>query len=379
MAQTERAVLKKLLDHYDQLGSLRELLTEELEAKETRKIQLQSRKKIDAIGRDLKELPERSALGDLFLRYKLNKYQVVFLLALLRRRLVHDNPYLKGRELLGLLFDGSYDVLRGAAFLEPNAILQSAGLLVPDVRDEDDDDDLLETPFKISDRVFRLVRSAFLARRGATIPAGRSKAQPYRSNLTYVLDLRRLSLLYRKRAAKIFRFDYWEDVGIGTSESVTSLNQQLQRYRDRIEASIKKTPKAADFPTRQLAAEFGLGEEETVVLVTLLFNELLEGSAFLDAVDLVKLVSASEEDLLRKRRFLGKRSPLVKANLVAIEEMVNDKDLTAEVYLPNWVVDRMLGPDGRQAIDADVRLDFHDYLNKLGSSDDFFEDLDASE
>lgn len=380
MAQSERAVLKKLLDHYDQLGSLRERLTEDdLEATETKKIQLQSRRKVDAIAKDLKELPDQSALGSLLQRYKLNKYQVVFLLALLRRRLIHDNPYMKGRELLGLLFDGSYDVLRGAAFLEPNATLQSAALVVPDVREDDDGDDLLETPYKISDRVFRLVRSAFLSRRGMTLPPGRQKAKAYRSNLTYVLDLRRLSLLYRKRAAKIFQFDYWDDVGIGTSESVTSLNQQLTRYRDRIGASLKKTPKAKDFPTPQLAMEYGLGEEELVVLVTLLFNELLEGSAFLDAVDLVKLVSSSEEDLLRKRRFLGKRSLLVKSNLVAIEEMVNDKDLTAEVYLPNWVVDRMLGPDGRQAIDADVRLDFHDYLKNLGSSDVFFDDLDASE
>jgi len=379
MAQSERAVLKKLLDHYDQLGTLREQLTEDLESTETKKLRQQTRRKIDAIGRDLKELPDQSSLGMLLHRYKLNKYQFVFLLALLRRRLIHDNPYLKGRELLSLLYDTSYEILRGASFLEPNATLQSAGLIAPDIRDDDEDDDLLETPFKISDRVFRLVRNSFLARRGPSLPGGRSQVRAYRSNLTYVLDLRRLSLLYRKRAGKIFQFDYWDDIGIGTAESVTSLNQQITRYRDRISGSLKKTSKAGEFPSHVLAQEFGLGEEELVVLITLLFNELLEGSAFLDAVDLVKLISVNEEDLLRKRHFLGKHSNLIKSNLVAVEEMVNDKDLTAEVYLPNWVIDRMLGPEGREAIDADVRLDFHDYLQNLGSSEDFFEDLDASE
>lgn len=377
---TERSVLKRLLDHYDQLGLLRERLNVDgVEVGETRRLRQQSRRKLDAIGKDLQDLPGQSALGSLLHRYKLNKYQFIFLLALLRRRLVSENPYLKGRELLALVFDSSYDILRGCVFLETTGTLQSAGLIVPHVREDEDEDDLLETPFKIADRVFRLVRNTFLSHSQVRLPGERKKERPYRSNLNYVLDMRRLALLYRKRAAKIFQFDYWDDVGLGTAESVTSLNRQIARFRQRIQTSLVLSKKTDEYPLVLLTREFQLGEEEIVVLVTLLFQELLEGSAFLDAVDLVKLVSTSEEDLLRKRRFLGKRSVLIRSNLVAVEEMVNDKELTAEVYLPNWVVDRMLGPDGRGKIDADVRLDFHDYLQNLGSSEDFFEDLEATD
>lgn len=381
MAQpTERSVLKKLLDHYDQLGSLRERLSREAaNGAEARKLRQQSRMKIEAIGKELRELPDQSTLGTLLHRYRLNKHQFVFLLALLRRRLTSDNPYLRGRELLGLLFDGSYDILRGCSFLEPTATLQSAGLIVPDLREDEDDEDILETPFKVSDRVFRLVRNTFLAQRTPHLGGARTKTVPYKGNLAFVLDLRRLSVLYRKRAAKVFQFDYWDDAGLGTAESVTSLNRQIRRYRDRIDESLRITENAAEFPLVQLQREFGLGEEELIVLVTLLFQELTEGSAFLDAVDLLKLISTSEEDLLRKRRFLGKRSPLVKHGLVALEEMVNDKELTAEVYLPNWVIDRMLGGEGIRSIDSDLRIDFHDYLKNLSSSDEFFQDLDAAE
>lgn len=377
---TERSVLKKLLDHYDQLGTLRaKLAGDDIDTAETRRLQAQTRRKIELIGKDLRQLPERSALGELNKRYKLNKHQFVFLLSLLRRRLTSDNPYLKGRELLGLVFDSSFDILRGSTFLEPTSTLLSAGLIAPDARDDEDEDELLETPFKLSDRVFRLVRNTFLSQRSIQFPGTKTRVQPYRSNLGYVLDMRRLTLLFRKRAAKIFQFDYWDDIGLGTAESVTALNQQIRRFRQRMALALKKTEKADTFPMATLQKEFSLGEPEMIILITLLFQELMEGGAFLDAVDLIKLISGSEEELIQKRQFLSKRSILVKNNLVAIEEMVHDKELTAEVYLPNWVVDRLLGKGGRQSIDADVRLDFHDYLSNLGSSEDFFEDLDAGE
>ncbi len=377
---TERSVVKRLLDHYDQLGLLRGRLNQgdSLGLGEMRRLQKQSREQIEQIGIELRGLPENSALGTIHRRYHLNKHQFVLVLALLRQRLTEENPYLKGRELLRLLFDSSFDMLRGCVFLDANSSLLSSGLVTPDARAKPEDDDVLETPFKVSDRVFRLVRNSFVDEKRVTLPPARSKPALYRSNLAYLMDLRRLSLLYRKRASKVFQFDYWDDVGLGTPESVHSLNHQIESFLARIQACLDATPKVETYPLVTMRTEYGLGDEELVVLVTMLFQELTEGSAFLDAVDLLKLIATSEEDLVRKRRFLGKRSPLIRHNLIALEEMVNDKELTAEAYLPNWVVDRMLGSDERNAIDADSRLDFHDYLRKLDSSETFFEDLDSS-
>jgi hypothetical protein len=377
-ASNERSIMRRILDRYDDLGVMRDrLLSGAAGAAEIRNLQVKSRRAVDAIGRDVSHLPVASALGALLSRYKLSKFEFVMLLALLRRRLINENPYMKGRELIALLFESSFDVLRGANFLDPTGALQSAGLVIPDVREDSADDDWLDTPFKLSDRVFRLVRSAFLAHPGgAKLLKGRSRPSPYKHNAAYVLDWRRLSLLYRKRAARIFQFDYWDDVGLGTAETVTALQHQISRFRERVGESLTLTAKNKDFALETLRAEFNLTDEETVILVTLMFQELTEGSAFLDAVDLLKLVSANEEDLLRKRRFLSKRSTLVKNNLVALEESVHDKELTAEVYLPNWVTDRILGEDAKHKIDADTKLDFHEYLKDLGSSDKFFDDLE---
>ena len=37
----------------------------------------------------------------------------------------------------------------------------------------------------------------------------------------------------------------------------------------------------------------------------------------------------------------------------------------------------ILGQDAKQKIDADTKLDFHEYLKDLGSSDRFFDDLES--
>jgi len=112
--------------------------------------------------------------------------------------------------------------------------------------------------------------------------------------------------------------------------------------------------------------------------VILLFQELIEGNAYVSAVDLLKLLAGSEEDILKKRRFFSKRNSLIKNRLIVLEDTVNGKELTGEVFMPDWVADLMtLGRTGsEEGIDTDARLDFHKYLEGLDSSEDFFDDLD---
>ena len=93
----------------------------------------------------------------------------------------------------------------------------------------------------------------------------------------------------------------------------------------------------------------------------------------MDAVDLVKLVSESEEQLLKNREILR---PLSQAGLLRLEGAYANKDLTADASLPSEVVAALLGET--EAIDSDHRLDFHAYLQQLESSDSFFEDMDGS-
>ncbi|MFO0980555.1 MAG: hypothetical protein U1E76_02220 [Planctomycetota bacterium] len=94
-------------------------------------------------------------------------------------------------------------------------------------------------------------------------------------------------------------------------------------------------------------------------------------------MDLLKLVARSEEDLVKRRKLFGPRSPLIRHGLVLLEEMVQEKPLTAEVTMPAWVAEKLLAGNQNGRIDADSRIQFHKYLNRLDSSQTFFEDMES--
>jgi hypothetical protein len=267
-------------------------------------------------------------------------------------------------------------MLQAIAMLDPAAPLLTSGAVVPDATAANDGDDILDTGFGLSERAFRLIVGTLKPHERDSHPM-LTKEHAYRSNLAYVMDLRRLCLLYQKRAAKVFNFDYWDHLGIGISESVTALNKQIARYSDKIRGSLQKTPQPEKLALVSFQVEYSLELEELLIMVTLLFQELLEGNSYLDAVDLLKLVSRSEEDLVRRRKLFSSRSPLLRHGLVLLEEMVQEKPLTAEVSMPAWVGEKMLTGGQHGKIDADSKIQFHKYLDRLDSSQTFFEDLES--
>jgi hypothetical protein len=374
----ERALLKRTLLQFDRLDALAGRPSERDGVSRFDAETAQAREHcLTAIASTMASLETTSALGSLIKRYKLDAKQFAVLLALIRRRLTADDPFVAGRELLMLLFESSFDLLQGSSLLDGAGILVASGLVQIDAATEGDDDPLRRR-FRASERLVRTLRGALASETSSSL-VSRSKASPYRTNLQLLMDLRRLSLLYRARATLTFRVDSWSDLGVGSSLSISTVKKNLVAHSSRIRESLEISPRRDEFPLVSTRREFSLGDDEMVVLVTLLFQELREGAAFLDCVDVLRLVSESEEDLVRKRRFLGKRSPLVRHNLIAIEEVVADKELTGEAYLPNWVIDRLLGDEDKAAIDADSRIDFHDYLKDLDSSDPFFDDLGSAD
>ena len=58
--------------------------------------------------------------------------------------------------------------------------------------------------------------------------------------------------------------------------------------------------------------------------------------------------------------------------------LINGKELTGEVFMPNWTIDLMLTGTTQTegTIDSDARMDFHNYLKNLESSEDFFDNLE---
>ncbi len=374
----DKLLLKKILSRYDQLGFIRKQIFESKENfSAIEKLRQQSCKQINEIDREFKEHEFQGPLATLLKRYRLDKYQLVIILALLRQRLVSSNPSLTGRELLQLIFDESYGILQGMALIDSTSILVSTGIIIPEIS-SGEIDELLDSKFRLSDRVFSMIYNTFASTPGWEAAGHRKGHGPYRTNMAYLMDQRKISLLYQKRATKVFNYDYWDEIGLGVSESVEGINRQLNTMRNHIQKRLEKTKQKDRIYTWNFSRKYNLSEEEMVVLVTLFFQEITEGNAFLNAVDLLRLTAQNEEELVRKRKFFSPKRPLVQNKLVQLEEMVNGKELTAEVCLPNWVIERILhGTDEVEGgIDMDARLDFHNYLKNIESSEDFLDDLD---
>ena len=111
----------------------------------------------------------------------------------------------------------------------------------------------------------------------------------------------------------------------------------------------------------------------------LLFKELYEGNAYADAVDLLHLVSATEEDLIRNRGLIRPSGNLMRLEILKVEPLLEGRELTGEVYLADWVVNYVFGAAGsEQSIDRDEQLDWHLYLKSLEDTRSFFRDLETN-
>lgn len=375
---SDNILLENVLKGYDQLRLLRRQIGEgKLAPDIIQRLRRESRKKINEISNELKGQTAAGPLFELFNRYSLDKYQIVLVLALLRQKLNTEDPHLTGRDLIRFLFDSSFDMLRGLSYIDESSVLFSAGIIVPEA-ETGPGHDLLAARFRLADRVYSLITSLFICRNGLTCSETEARQKEYKSNLDYLIDLRKLSILYRKRATKVFNYDYWDEIGMGVSDSVTLINKQIQTLRETMGARIRNTTIGMKLHTLTFQESYHLREEEMIMLITLLFQELTEGNAYINAVDMVKLISKNEKDLIRNRRFFSKKDTLTRSNLIVLEDTVNGKDLTGEVFMPNWAVELMVtGKTGKeQGFDSDARLDFHNYLKNIDSSDDFFEELE---
>ena len=237
----DKILLKKILTRYDQLGFIRKQIFEGKDNPSSlEKLRRQSRKKIDEINQDFKTHEFKGPVSTLLKKYRLNKYQLIIILALLRQRLIASSPYLTGREILHLIFDDSYGILRGMAFIDATSVLVSSGIIITEISSETKED-LLESKFRLSDRVFRMIYSTFSSSSGVKVRHSDKRDERYCNNLAFVMDQRKLALLYQKRATKVFNYDYWDEIGLGVAESVEGINRQLEHLRQRIKVRLERT------------------------------------------------------------------------------------------------------------------------------------------
>lgn len=326
---------------------------------------------VDAQAEDLlTQVAERPRVGTLLgmlATEGLSDVDVALVLVTLSERL-GGRPHLTGEELAKAAALGqpgrSAARLATLARLAEGSPLVAVGLLIPDAPPAHPAD-ALQTAYRVADRVLRAAAEVFGNDR---TEARRPPRGAYRSNGELLADLRRLSLHYRRRAARVFDLDPWTGTGIEAPDAVDPLVRAAREAAAHVAGRMSASDES--LPLMRLKNAHRLDVDSMVVLVTLLFQEVLEGVAVVDAVDLVRLVSDSEDELLRRRQMLR---PLERAGLLRLEGAYAGKDLTADASLPNQVIDAMVG--STDALGADEKLDFHAWLQDLDGSDHLFFDL----
>lgn len=362
---------KKILDLCDQLEDLRERLSagdDPLPAR--RRIRAAMEETVAEIRRRATREAKSGGLSPSSSQHGLTP-DCLAILAILLSRYVSGNPHdLEGREILDILFTSSYAKLEGVALLGPEGALRVTGLIEAETPEKGHDP--LDARLRLAPKLAKAFCESGIVVR--TMEKA-EKPRPYRSHREYLLDLKMLCSLHHQRAARLFDPDRFL-LATGLQSEIRGIGKRIDILRDRIEKSLAATPNAANFAALRFRKEFGLAEEEMLIVIALLFREMLEGEGAADAAELIQIASHSEEDLLRKRKLLSKGSTLVSRQIVQLEDMTGEKELTAAASLSNWVGEKIFAEERAElAIAPDEKIDFHNYLKNLDSADTFLEDL----
>jgi len=328
-------------------------------------------------GRILERLgPEKAPglLGELRKRHLLHERHLLAILLLLSDRIAGGTQWTSGRQLLETMGQDVADMIDDLWLLNDESplftrdIVRHRGLIT---------DSPLECEYRISEWIFQIFCEEMQRRREPEDMAESGvRPGPYLSTAAHLLDMKRLVELHQIRAAGVFDDSSWREYYPEADSISGDVPTFILQARYAITERESSHGHGVHLPVVAFRNEYALTEEEEIIVLALLFHELFSGPPFLDAGELIRLVSASEEDVFRKRRLLSRGSRLREQGLVIVESEVETKELVGEAYTADWVEERLLeGIEDAAAIDADECQTFHRYLQRLRNSDDFYRNL----
>jgi len=310
----------------------------------------------------------RGTLGEVRRKYTLTREELVVIALLLSHRIRVGSAGFPGRDILSTIFDSAYDTIRGMGTLSPDGSLRSAGIVVAA---EPYRDDVLETPFRLSDDMFYAIVYEITGSPGLAM--ARQPQRPFSSAREHMIEMGRLSALYRKRAAALFPVEAEDFFNVSGDVALDEADYRIETGWSDVEARLLLTPDYDKFPLVRLERKYALSREELIIVVSLFFAELVSPAPYLVVGDLVKLVSRDEEDIMAKRALLAEQSTLVKAGILEFDEeySVHRKVSTFEAYLADWVTEELSGPKpDASGITADLQIDVHEFLKGLSDNPD---------
>ena len=363
----DRERLKRILDLSDRLGRLRRRMRDSEHLPTTTEL----KDEVRSIAGSVVSIGLPGVLGRLADERHLSPQEVMVLLMLLNRRIEGGSP-LNGREVLTLLFPSAFGVLTSAAMLTPESPLRACGAITAV---EPESDDPLETRYRLGDDLFRAIQ-----RDASPRPDAERQVPPYRNHFDHLAEIGRLTSLLFRRANAIFEVDPFGHHAFEEPETPETLDRRAAGLAERITARLAATENSAGFPFIELVRRLKLTADEQLVVVALLVQDCLYGNPGIEAVDLVRMISRDEAEVLRKRGLLEAGGRLRREGIIEASPAEGDLDLPEDLTLSDAVVAKLLGDRGREgdgAIGTDLRLEFHEYLKGLDDSGRFFRDLEA--
>lgn len=360
--KNEAAAFRRVLDLCDEISDIRERIGKRRgEVGAAEELVDQKQERLEQLWGLLEGAFRKGALGELKDRNSLSREELLVAALLLSRRIRKGNRGLSGRTILALLYDSAYDMVRGMSVLGASGNLRRSGIVVAG---EPYREDVFETTFRLSDEMFYLIIEEI----GPPLRSGSTSQRAFASAREHLLEMGRLTGLYRRRASMLFPVEAQDFFSVEGDVTLDEIEYRIEGGWHDIEQRLLLTERYEEYPLVRLERTYALSREEMVIIVSLFFVELVSPAPYLVVGDLIKLVSRDEEDLMANRRLLTDESPLVKSGIIVLDEEhgVHRKLTTYDAYLADWVVDRLAGP-GRDAsgITTDMQIDVHEFLNGL--------------
>jgi hypothetical protein len=299
---------------------------------------------------------------------ELDPEDLLLAMILINRRIRDGEIGISGRELLWTVHSNAFDVFSSIHRLASKGALCRAGLLHSWAEEEGAD---------ALDRIHVLAPEAW-SRLMGTEGAEELTPRPFVDDCDLFLATRDLVGAHQRRAAAIFPNGVWREIHGEPEEEIPDLELEIEARRREISQRLAITPEARDFELLRFRRHHALGGAEMLVVAALLAQEALQGSPQIDTLDLLRLVSSSERELLRRRSLFSARGALLRQGILVLEDGPGSKSLNGTASLADWVVEGLLDARLRsgRSIASDERIEFHRYLDGLEGSEDFFRKLD---